>query len=87
MTFQKMASMIASHEGKRISLSIGNIREVLAIIIDLNAQTGGEFSRFLAAESSKKNIVGKRTKALQKRLEKASKIKEKVDSTDEAAKL
>ena len=38
MTVKQLASAIAKAEGKKSEVSIGNIREILKIIADLNPQ-------------------------------------------------
>ena len=38
MDIKKLASAIAKREGKKVQVSIGNIREILAIICDLAAE-------------------------------------------------
>lgn len=75
MTFQKFASAISKHEGKKSPVKIGDIREILSVIIDINAQGNGEFSRWLAAETSKKGVVAKRLEAIEE-----SKTDNEVDS-------
>ena len=38
MNMRKLASAIAKREGKKVEVSIGNIREILRIIVDLEVE-------------------------------------------------
>lgn len=38
MSLRKLASIIAKREGKKVPVSIGNIREVLRILADIEAE-------------------------------------------------
>lgn len=38
MTFNKLCSLVAKKEGKKKQVSIGNVREVIAVLIDLEAK-------------------------------------------------
>jgi hypothetical protein len=57
MTLNKLASVIAKHEGKKVETSIGNIREVMRIFLELYHSDEYSYSviDFLNAEPKKKN--------------------------------
>lgn len=42
MTLNQLASKIANLEGKKVQVSIGNLREILKIIVELELATSGE---------------------------------------------
>lgn len=37
-TLRKLASEIAKREGKKVQVSIGNVREILSVLVNLNAE-------------------------------------------------
>jgi hypothetical protein len=43
MSYQKVAGRIAKREGKKVQVSIGNIREVLRVLRDICAEERAEF--------------------------------------------
>ena len=65
MTLQKLATLIAKREGKKHEASIGDIREILKIIIDLeleafNTMELGPIEAFTSAINQR--IMRKKTK-------------------------
>jgi hypothetical protein len=54
MTIKQLVSKIAKHEGKKSQTSIGNIREIIKIIIDLNKDAEGGIADLINTESYKR---------------------------------
>lgn len=51
MTMNKLASMIAKREGKKSQVKIGDVREILKIMLEVNRETLGEVSLFFAKDT------------------------------------
>ena len=53
MTKKELCSLIAKREGKKHQASIGDIREILNILIDLNLESELQVLALLAKETNK----------------------------------
>jgi hypothetical protein len=39
VTLNKLASLIAKRESKKVSVSVGNVREILRVLVELDAES------------------------------------------------
>lgn len=65
MNMKELASKIAAREGKKVEVSIGNIREILKIVVDMEVESG-------SPEDSPLTCLVKRSIAVQKKSKQAS---------------
>lgn len=54
MRFRELASAVAKQEGKKNAVGIGNIREVLSILVKMEKSTSGEVSACVQRQAALK---------------------------------
>ena len=62
MTQKELASIIAKREGKKHQASVGDIREILKIMFDIDMESGFEVTELFAMTAYKKKMKLKQKK-------------------------